>query len=101
MKKIVTLRIQEEFIEKLREIAERENIDISTFIRKLLTNAMKEWVIKETLEDLNSHKISIGQAAKKMGLDLWDMLDLAKKHNIDWTGYTKEDLERDLKILQS
>lgn len=99
MAKITSIRLPDQLISQLKEIAERENIDTSTLMRKLLTNAMKERLIKETLEDLNSHKISIGQAAKRLEINLWDMIDLTKKYNINWTGYNEEDLERDLKIL--
>jgi len=101
MAKITSIRLPDPLVSQLKEIAERENIDTSTLMRKLLANAIKEWLIKETLEDLNSHKISIGQAAKKLGVDLWDMIDLTKKYNIDWTGYDDEDLERTLSILKS
>jgi len=59
----------------------------------ILSRADKDRVLVK----LKEHKISIGKAAKLCGLSLWEMLDLAKQNNIDWTGYSKEDIERDLK----
>lgn len=48
---------------------------------------------------LRGHKISIGKAAEECGLYLWEMLDFLKENNIDWTNYSKEDLEKDLGVL--
>ncbi len=57
--------------------------------------------MKEILKQLDSHKISIGEAAEMLKVDLWDMMDLVKKHNVNWTGFDKSDLERMKRILKS
>lgn len=99
MERITSIRLPEELFSRLKKIADDENLDYSVVVRKFLSEAAKNWKTKKVLEQLNSHKISIGQAAKMLGLNLWDMMDLARENNIDWTGYGEEDLERDLKIL--
>jgi len=101
MERITSLRLSEELFSHLKKIADEEGLDYSVVVRRFLTESAKNWKTKKVLEQLISHKISIGQAAKMLGLDLWDMMDLAKENNIDWTGYDEEDLERDLKILNS
>ncbi len=101
MSKITSIRLPDQLIHQLKEIAERENIEYSVVVRKFLTESAKNWKTKKVLERLNSHEISIGQAAELLGVSLWDMMDLVKKHNIDWTGYDEEDLERTLSILKS
>lgn len=101
MTKIFTIRLPDEIIEKVREIAEKENLDNSIVVRRLLVGAIKEWQTKYVLEQLNSHKISIGKAAELLKIDLWDMIDLVKEHNINWTGFDESDLERMEKILKS
>lgn len=100
MGKIITTRLPDEFVVKINYIAKQENTDVSTAMRKLLAKAIKEWRKETSLENLRNHKFSIGQAAEFAGLNLWEMLDLAKKSNIDWTGYDKEDLKRELMFLK-
>ena len=100
MGKTITTRLSDEFVAGIKEIAEKEQVDTSTAIRKLLARAISEWKKEQVLEDLKSHKISIGQAAKECGISIWEIMDLAKEKKIDWMNYTEEDLERELKILE-
>lgn len=95
----VTTRIPEEFLARIKELARRENLDTSAIIRRLLARALEEEKFRITLEKLSLHKISIGQAAKKLNISIWEMLELAREKNIDWTEYNKEELEQDLKTI--
>jgi predicted HTH domain antitoxin len=99
MDRPITTRIPEEFLARIKELAERENLDTSAVIRRLLARALEEEKFKMTLEKLSLHKISIGQAAKILNVSIWEMLELAKENNIDWTEYDDEELEYDLKAL--
>jgi len=54
----------------------------------------------DCLDKLRKHKISIGKAANECGVSLWEMFDIIKQENIDWTGYGKEDAEKDIKFLR-
>jgi len=101
MSKIFTARLPDEMIDKVREIAEKEQLDNSAVVRRLLASAIKDWHLKRVLKELNDHEISIGQAAELLNVNLWDMIELAGKHNINWTGYDEDDLERDLAILKN
>ena len=100
MGKIITTRLPDEFVERLNYIAQQEGIDVSTVIRRLLTNAIKEWKIMTALENLRVNKFSIGKAAEFADVNLWEMLDLAKENSLNWTGYNEEDLKKDLKFLK-
>lgn len=97
----ISVRLDKDLIKGLKTIEKRLNAERSEVIRKLLSEAIRNWKAKKVLEDLREHKISLCKAAKECNLSLWEMLDLAKKNNIDWTGYNREDLERDLKVLGS
>lgn len=96
-----TARISDKDIKNLKMIAEKEQVDTSTALRKLLSEAFANWKVKNALEELRKGKMSIGKAAEKAEISIWDMIVLAKKNNIDWIGYTKEDLKRDLKFLKN
>ncbi|OGJ19010.1 hypothetical protein A3K73_07710 [Candidatus Pacearchaeota archaeon RBG_13_36_9] len=99
MDRPITTRIPEEFLARIKELAERENLDTSAVIRRLLARALEEEKFKITLEKLSLHKISISQAAKILNISIWEMLEIAKENNLDWTGYDEKELEHDLRVL--
>jgi len=59
----------------------------------------EEWKRKKVIDLFAQHKISIGRAAELLDVSIADMLGIAKEHNIDFVGYEKGDLKRELKIL--
>jgi len=94
MTKTLVTRLPDDYIRNLKEIARKEQLDTSTIVRRLLAKAIEEWKVQFALEELRNHKISIGKAAEIANLSIWDMMTLAHESNIDWTGYTQEDVER-------
>ena len=100
MEKPITTRLPEEFILRIREIAERENLDTSSVIRRLLARALEEQKLKFILEELALHKISIGKAAEELNVSVWEMINISKNNNIDWTGYSEEDFIEETKALK-
>ena len=95
----VSVRLDKALLRDLSEIEKNWQADRSEAIRRLLAKAVSSWKIQNILERLREHKISIGKAAEECEVSLWEMIDLTKENNIDWTGYSKEDLERDLEVL--
>ena len=95
----ISVRLDKSLLKDLSKIEKNWQADRSEAIRRLLVKAVSSWKIQNMLERLKEHKISIGKAAEECGLSLWEMLDIAKEDNVDWTGYSKEDLERDLEVL--
>lgn len=96
----VSVRLGKSLLKDLSKIEKNWQADRSEAIRRLLVKSINSWKIQDSLEKLREHKISIGKAAEECNLPLWEMFDLVKENNIDWTGYSKEDLERDLKVLE-
>ncbi len=94
MTKTLVTRLPDEYIKNLKEIARKEQLDTSTIVRRLLSKAIEEWKVQFALEELKNHRISIGKAAEIANLSIWDMMALAHESNIDWTGYSREDVER-------
>ncbi len=100
MSTTISVRLDEGVLRDLSIIEKRWQTDRSESIRRLLAEAVQSWKIKNTLDKLQQHKISIGKASKECDVSLWEMLDLVRKSNIDWTEYSKEDLEKDLNALE-
>src|SRR3990167_6414191 len=95
----ISVRLEKSLLRELSAIEKDWQADRSEAIRRLLAKAVSSWKIQNALEKLRQHKISVGKAAKECGISLWEIIDIAKENNIDWTGYSKEDVERDLRIL--
>ena len=96
----ISVRLDKSLLKDLSLIEKNWQADRSEAIRRLLAKAVNSWKIQNALERLREHKLSIGKAAEECKVSLWEMLDLAKEESIDWTAYSNEDLERDLRILE-
>lgn len=95
----ISVRLGKEILRELVSVEKKWQADRSEAIRRLLVSSLKEWKINDALEELKARKITVGRAAEKAGASLWRMIELAKKENIDWIEYNKDDLERDLQLL--
>ena len=100
MASTISVRLQKHILTDLSKIEKKWQTDKSEAIRRLLAQSIKEWKIKNALGDIALHNLSVGKAAKECDVSLWEMLELVKENNIDWTGYSKEDLEKELKLLK-
>ncbi len=100
METTISVRLGENLLKELLKIERKLQSDRSETIRRLLVNAVNDWKMENALGDLKAHKISIGKAADECGISKWEMIDKAKEKNIDWMGYSDEDLKRDLSYLE-
>lgn len=98
MEKPVTTRLPKEFIIGLKKIAEKENLDTSTIIRKFLAIAIQEWKINHALELYSKGEFSFGQIVDFAGISPWDIPDLLKQKKIP-INYDKEELKSDLRTM--
>lgn len=73
--------------------------DRSEVIRRLLARAVKTWKIDNAIDEINNRKISVGKAAEECEITIWELIEILKKKNTDWTGYSEEDIKKDLEIL--
>lgn len=99
MTDLISVRLGKNLEKELAKVEKKWHVDRSEIIRRLLDKALKEWKIQNALEELATHTLSLGAAAKECGVSIWEMMELAKQRKIDWIGYTKEDLKRDLTII--
>ena len=96
----ISVRLDKSLLKEISAIEKNWQADRSEAIRRLLAKAVNSWKIQNVLEKLREHKISIGKAAEECQISLWEMFDIVKENGIDWTAYSKEDLERDVKVLE-
>ena len=100
MTETISFRLGKELEKDLYKVEKKWQIDRSEVIRRLLAGALREWKIQNAIEGVVNHSISVGKAARECDVSLWEILDRIKEKHIDWTEYSEDDLERDLKILE-
>lgn len=96
----ISVRLDKDVLKELAKVEDRWQTDRSEVVRRLLVSSLQQEKIKTALDDLANHKISMGKAAEICDVSLWEMLELVKEKNIDWTGYSEDDLKEDLKLLK-
>ena len=96
----ISVRLGKSLLKDLSVIEKNWQADRSEAVRRLLARAVSSWKVQNVLEKLREHKISIGKAAEECQISLWEMFDIVKENDINWTAYSKEDLERDIKVLE-
>jgi len=101
MEQTISVRVEKDVLKELGKFEKRWHTERSVVIRKLLAEAIAGLKVKNALDDLKEGIISIGKASEDAGVNIWEMIDLAKKNNVDWVGYSEEDLGRDLELLKS
>jgi len=99
MDKPITTRLPEEFVVGIKEVSEKENIDMSTAIRKLLATAIKEWKIQFALKQYSKGNLSFEETADFAEVSVWDLPNLFKKHETV-SNYDLEEFEEDLKTIE-
>ncbi|MBI3035539.1 UPF0175 family protein [Candidatus Woesearchaeota archaeon] len=96
----ISVRLDKSLLKDISLIENSWQADRSEAIRRLLAKAVSSWKIKNALEKIREHKISMGKAAEECGISLWEIMDMARENKIDWTAYSEEDLERDIMALE-
>ena len=96
----ISVRFDKNLIDDLLRIERKWKADRSEVVRRLLSEAIKNWKLENCISEIREHKMSIGKAAEDCEVSIWEMLAILKEKNIDWTGYSDKDLQRDLSILK-
>jgi len=94
--KVITVRIEDKYLEDLKRIETEEHADRAEVMRKLMASSIKEWKIKKALQLLKEQKVTIRKAAALAEVSYAEMLDLSSRLDIN-IGYGLEELRRDTK----
>jgi len=94
----ISLRLPRDTVEKLDNIAIKENKDRSTLIRELLDSGIREKDISHAVECYRIGQISGWKAAQSSGVSLWRFYEVLRERGI-LVQYSEVDLEKDLRGL--
>ena len=97
--KSVTARLPEEILEEIEAIAERERIDRSELIRRLLDAALARRRIDEAVEAYREGKVTLWRASEAAGVSLREMMEIIGEAKVP-VSYTLDDLDRDLEYVR-
>lgn len=94
----VSTRVDDELAKMIDEVAEREGMDRSTVMRRFLSEATRDWLIKRSLAEYERGNLTLWQAAGRCGLSLWEIIQEVRRREVR-VPYTLEELREDLKGL--
>lgn len=97
MLKATTLRLKDSVYKDITYMAEKEYLDTSSFLRKLVMKAYLEYKLEDSLKEWSEGKKSLGEVSKENNLSIWQAMEEAKKK-----GYTSnislDDVKKDFEI---
>ena len=92
-------RLPAALVRELELIADVEQSDRSTTVRKLLSKAIRQWKLEHYVRLYGDGKLTLARAARDAGVSLWEMMDYARARKVP-TQYDLEDLQRDLGTMR-
>lgn len=95
----VTTRLPRRTLEEIGSIAEKEKVDRSELIRRLLDAALRQRRIDEAIQNYRDGKVTLWKASETAGVSLREMMEIAREKKIP-VPYTQEDLDRDLEYVK-
>ena len=96
---MVGARLPAALVRELELIADVEQSDRSTTVRKLLSKAIRQWKLEHYVRLYGDGKLTLARAARDAGVSLWEMMDYARARKVP-TQYDLEDLKRDLATIR-
>ena len=96
---LVSVRLRKDELESINEMAKEEKTDKTTALRKTLALGTKQYLLEKVLKEYSQGKISIGKAAEKAKVSLWEMMDELKSRNIS-NNLDRDDYQEQLNNLK-
>ena len=96
---MVGARLSPELVRGLELIEDVEQCDRSTTVRRLLSQAIRQWKLEHYVRLYGDGKLTLARAARDAGVSVWEMMDYARARKVP-AQYDLEDLERDLGTIR-
>ena len=79
---LISARLEKEDTKVLEEIAKEENTDKTSALKKILKLGSRQYKLEKSIKQYQESKISIGMAAEKAEITLWEMMEELKTRNL-------------------
>lgn len=97
--KTVTTRLPPKVLEEIEEIAERDRVDRSELIRRLLDQALAQRRIEDAVDAYRNGKVTMWRAAELAGVSLRQMMSILNELRVE-LNYSIKDLESDIEFAR-
>ncbi len=97
MLKATTLRLKDSVYKDITYLAEKEHLDTSSFLRKLIMNSYLDYKLEVSLKEWSEGKKSLGEVSKENNLSIWQVMDEAKKKGFS-SSISLEDIRKDIDL---
>ena len=94
----VSLTVPKEILDKSDKIAKEKLEDRSTVMRELLSLGLKQYIMKEAIDQYTEGKISMEKASELADVSIWKFLDIIKERKIP-IRYDLEDLKKEIEEI--
>ena len=94
----VGVRMSNELLSELNEIAKSEHLDRTTIIRKFLIDAVDEYKVQQTMKRYKNKIIGISKASDEANMTVFEFERYLIEHGYR-SDYSKNDLERELELF--
>lgn len=94
----ISLTVPKELLEKSDKIAKEKLEDRSTVMRELLALGLKQYILKDAVENYMDGKVSLEKAAELADVSIWKFLDVLGERKIPLRFDTK-DIEREIQDI--
>lgn len=95
----ISARIPEDLEIELRKFVEKEEVDRSIAVRKLLSEGLRKWREESALRMLGEGRATFSKAAKIAGTGVWEFAEKVRESQIVWVKAKPEELRKELKGL--
>ncbi|MEK6984207.1 MAG: UPF0175 family protein [Nanoarchaeota archaeon] len=94
----ISLTVPKELLEKSEKIAKEKQEDRSTVMRELLALGLKQYALKDAIEQYTEGKVSIEKAAEFADVSIWKFLDVLKERKMP-IRYDLEDIKKEIEDI--
>jgi predicted HTH domain antitoxin len=97
MLKATTLRLKDSVYKDINYLAEKEYLDTSSFLRKLVMKSYLEYKLDVSLKEWSEGKKSLGDVSKENNLSIWQTMEEVKKRGLS-SNISLEDINNDFNL---
>ncbi len=80
----ISTRVPKELESGLEDYMEKEHLEKSVAVRKLLFKSLQEWREQYAIKLLEEGRVTISKAAEMAGMDIWSFTAKIKDSKIIW-----------------
>lgn len=82
MLKPTTVRVPDDFLKEVNRFIKDKKLDKSAYLREILKRGFEDDRRERLLAEYQTAGLSAGEACQKLGITMWEFLDLLKNKNI-------------------